>query len=332
MPNFPLLLTRRRQRRFASSRGMVLVLVLWISALLTLLAGSFSHSMRIESRLGQTITDNTRAQAIAEAGLHYLLLRLFAMNPLQPEAVLNIAGSGGDNPLGEFADQVLPLDGSPYPWRFEDVEMTLHVQDTSGLIDLNRASQPLMKGLFLSVGLSEEDAEILFQRIQDWRDPDEEPQFLGAEIDAYLAEGLPPPKNADFETLDELRLVLGMRPELLEQLRPALTVHSRQPGFNPLTAQAPVLRAIPNLSDPRLVDEYLALRQAARDAGLPLPGFPEAGPYAMNGVNGSYHLRVIATLEHGGQRQITTVAAGPNRAERFFTLFNYRTGGVESWR
>ncbi len=312
-------------------RGMVLVMVLWITALLTLLAGSFSYTMRVETRLAQTAADHARAQALAEAGLHYLLVRLFAMNPMQLETLLNIAGSGA-GPMSEFADQIIPLDGTPFSWTFEGVELELSVQDTSGLIDLNRASRPLMMGLLRSVGVSPEATEALLDKIEDWRDPDDLVRLQGAEAPEYAAAGLPPPKNGEFETVDELKQVMDMTPELFERLAPALTVHSRQPGFNPKTARPEVLRAIPDLTDLGRVDEYLALRQAARARGEPLPSFPEAGPYASSGINATYHLNVVVTLEQGGQRRISTVAAAGNRRDRLFQLFSYRVGGGSSWR
>jgi len=67
----------------------------------------------------------------------------------------------------------------------------------------------------------------LADAVVDWTDNDDTPRVGGAESAYYL--GLPYPyraKNDLFDTVEELRLVRGVTPEVLDKLRPYVTVHS----------------------------------------------------------------------------------------------------------
>jgi hypothetical protein len=56
-------------------------------------------------------------------------------------------------------------------------------------------------------------------------------------------------------------------------MAPSITVFSRSPGVNTQIASREVLLAIPGATT-EVVDDYIARREAARDAGQPLPLFP----------------------------------------------------------
>jgi len=56
--------------------------------------------------------------------------------------------------------------------------------------------------------------------------------------------------------MEELQLVLGMRPEIYRRLAPLITVYSRQAGVNPQVASREVLLAVPGLG-PETVDAIL---------------------------------------------------------------------------
>ena len=67
----------------------------------------------------------------------------------------------------------------------------------------------------------------LADAVVDWLDRDDTPRVGGAESPYYL--GLPYPyraKNDLFDSVEELRLVRGVTPEVLDKLRPYVTVHS----------------------------------------------------------------------------------------------------------
>ncbi|NJD62401.1 MAG: general secretion pathway protein GspK [Deltaproteobacteria bacterium] len=80
--------------------------------------------------------------------------------------------------------------------------------------------------------------------VVDWLDVDDTPRVGGAESAYYLS--LPYPyraKNDLFDTLDELRLVRGITPEIFEKLKPFVTIHSSG-AVNINTAPKEVLMAL----------------------------------------------------------------------------------------
>ena len=222
-------------------RGLALIAVLWGLVLLALIAASVTATSRTETRLAHNLVANAEAQALAEAGVHRAVLGLGAAAP----------------------EQQLRIDGTPYRLVFAGGEVVLTIRDEGGKIDLNRAPDALIKGLFTAVGLGPDASAALVDAIVDYRDANHARRLNGAEDSDYRAQGRPHgAKDAPFEAVDELLHVLGMTPELYEQVAPAFTVHSRRRRVDPTTAPELVLRALPGL-DPAELDQRLAVREEA---------------------------------------------------------------------
>ena len=99
----------------------------------------------------------------------------------------------------------------------------------------------------------------------------------GAKAPEYQAAGLTyGPADAPFETIADLRRVLGMTPALYAAVADNLTIFSRQAGVNPAAASRTVLLALPNAT-PDVVDAYIAQRNDALKNGQPVPAFPLPG-------------------------------------------------------
>jgi general secretion pathway protein K len=102
-------------------------------------------------------------------------------------------------------------------------------------------------------------ADELAQSIMDWRDADDLKRTRGAERDLYLKDNaMVLPANAQFREVDDLLDVRGMTPEILEKARPYLRTYGGGP-VNLNTAEEPVLRAIPGMTD-AVLTRILALR------------------------------------------------------------------------
>jgi general secretion pathway protein K len=158
------------------------------------------------------------------------------------------------------------IDGYPYPFSFDGVAMTVSIQDEDGKFDLNEADDDTLAPLFQSVGLDEKTANVISDRIVEWRtekDSEDEHTLNGGTDADYAAAGLSwRPRHDDFQTVDELRLVLGMTPALFERVRPSLTVYSRNDSPDPNLAPRSVLLAL-NPGDPGQVDKVMAERAGA---------------------------------------------------------------------
>lgn len=244
----------------APQTGLALVLVLWMLTLLTVIASSFVFSTREEIALTINMTAQVRAEALADAGIHKALYELIARPPGNP---LRWKGNGAS-----------------HLWQFQDGNVLITIRDEAAKIDINSASILLLKALFLHAGVAEQDADALVDASIDWRDPDSLRRLHGAEADDYLAAGRNyKPPNAPFQSIEELRLILGMSEEIYRRIAGLITVYSGQSGINAAIAPREVLLVLPG-SDPAQVDAFIAAREAAlASPGLPLPEFPPAQPF-----------------------------------------------------
>ena len=170
-----------------AARGIALIVVLWMLALLTIVIGTFAVLARTESLQARYLFDTVDARYAAEAGLHRAVVEL--RNPdLETRWV---------------------ADGRPYTFGFGNAEVEVRIIDETGLIDVNAAAQgnpELLLNLFTSIGLEERDAELMTAAIQDWIDADEQTRVDGAELDEYVQAGLPyGPSNAPLGSIDEIQ-------------------------------------------------------------------------------------------------------------------------------
>ena len=258
---------RRRPRATGiRTRGVALLMVVWLLALLTAVIGAFALAARTESLEGRVLSQGVVADEAARAGLEYAMTRVVELEPTR---------------------QWLP-DGRDYAWSFNGVDVTVNIVDESGKVDLNGADLDLMANLMMAVGERRDRARRLAAAIVDWRDPDSLSQIEGgAEDPDYESEGLPyGAKDAPFESIAELQQVQGMTPELFAKLEPSLTVYSGQARPNELYAGAPVLKAMG--LDPQRV---LAERRRPR-----LPG---ETPALVGAGTGTYSIESRARLRGG---------------------------------
>jgi general secretion pathway protein K len=285
--------------------GIALVLVLWSTTLLTVIAASFAFSMRTDTLLAQNLAATARAQALADAGVQRALYEMF-------------------KPISDL--QRWKGDGMPHQWEFGGAKLSIMLLDVSGKIDLNSASDDLLKGLLKSVGLNDEESNILLDAIVDWRDGDDLTRPKGAEVAEYKAAGLKyRPSNAPFETVNELQRVLGMTPDLYANLADALTVDSHKAGINAAIAPRKVLLALPG-ANVALVDAYLEARQEALEKNLPPPPFAPAAA-ALAGDDGSvYSVRAEATLPDGTVFIREAVVKIDQGTVRKFVYFSWKEG------
>ena len=260
-----------------AQRGVALVLVLWVSILLTVIASSFIVERRAETLIVRNSVSLARAAAAADAGVQRALLDAFR----------------SDN-----ATDLWRRDGQSHDWTFDGVPVRVEMRDESAKIDVNTASDPLLRGLLLSVGVPEEEATRILDAILDWRDPDTLKRANGAEEADYRAAGLTyRPANSPFLAIEEIQLVLGMRPDIYRRIAPMITVYSRQTGVNAAFATREVLLAIPGVT-PQIVDEYIQRRSEALAAGQPPPVFPQGLPFA-GGSAMITNVRAEARLDDG---------------------------------
>lgn len=261
-------------------RGAALLLVLWILALMTGLIAIFALSARTEGLQGRFLARSTAARYAAEAGLELAALHLQGADPNQ---------------------RWVP-DGRANRIDFDGYALEVRVLDESAKVDLNVAPNDLLVGLMMAVGTDFDRARQLAGSIADFRDPDNllNPEG-GAEDPQYAAADLPyGAKDRPFETVTELRQVLGMDEALYEKLLPHVTVYTGLARPNPTFAAMPVLKAL------GLPPDQVALIQSQRlepQAGQPPPDPALIGSLAAQGT-GTYSISSLATRKDGTRAQL----------------------------
>src|SRR5450631_1626202 len=270
----------RRSARYADRNhqcGIALILVLWLTVLLTVIGGSFAYGMRNEALAARNTLSLAQARALADGAVYRTVFEL-----MRPRGLADVWAT----------------DGIVHAWDEDGSRISVNALDESGKIDLNTAPDALIKGLLQTAGALDTDAAgQLVDVIDDWKDVDDLRRPNGAEAPDYQAAGLSyKPANAPFEAVAELQRVLGMTSAIYGRIADSLTVHSRMAGINPAFATRTVLLAVPGAT-PDIVDTYIAQRNDALAAKLPVPAFPLAGN--VGGALNLWRIRAEVTTSDG---------------------------------
>jgi len=268
----------RALRASASERGIALIAALWLTILLTVIASGFAFSMRSEALAARNALSVAQVRALADGAVERTAFELQRPRNLP---------------------DVWVADGQPRTWKEGETTITVAAVDESAKIDINAATEPLLRGLFVNVGgVDPATASALVDALLDWKDADDLRRPNGAEDAEYRAAGRKyRPANAPFETTGELQRILGMTPAIFARIGDAITVYSRQGGINPLTASRNVLLALPNAT-PEAVDAYLQQRADALAAKLKPPPFAAAQGFMTQALP-VWRIRAEAVLPDG---------------------------------
>ena len=224
-------------------RGIALISVLWITTLLAVIAASFTSSARTEGQLARNMVENAKAEALADGAVHRAVLGILDLEP----------------------ERAWRTDGTAYRIDYGEGAVVVRIFDEDAKVDLNGAPPELLAGLFRLLGLDEDQAATLADRIVDYRDEDDEPGPDGAEDPEYFAAGREDGALDRMLVVEaELMGVLGMSEPLYQRLRPFVTVYSGAEGIDPSRASPEVLRAVPGMTP-----EFVAAIRAAGPDGDP---------------------------------------------------------------
>lgn len=193
----------------SSKRGIALMVVLIAVFVLSMLAGAFAYSMRVEAKLAMNSNNQMDLEWLGRSGVEYcrwILAR--EMTAGCPYTALNQrwaqqgGGNACDTNLNDILDTV-QLGSGTFHWHMTDLESKVNV---------NTADTPLLQQALTTIGANASDIPTISDSIQDWIDADDNPRLNGAESDYY--QGLNPPysaKNGPIDDLSELLLIKGIR-------------------------------------------------------------------------------------------------------------------------
>ena len=292
------------------SRGVALLIVLFVIALVAVLIGGFVLIARTEQLEARHLEDGARARYAAEAGLSRAVYEL--MRPT--------------------IEARWVADGRPYELEFDETKVEVRVHDEGGKVDVNAADDKTLLAMFMLAGVEPERTTRLVDAIMDWRDPDDLTHPNGAEKADYEAAGLTyGPANMPFATIGEFQQVLGMDYELFRKLRPFITVYSRSARPNFGLAAAMLLQLVPGVT-PEQAAQLVEMRQRLAP-GDPAAGalvLPDGTPLVAGGGSGTYTVQSLATLGNGMRSGLTVVVRlGGAPGARAYTALEWRLGNYE---
>jgi len=188
--------------------------VLWITAALAILVMSLSETTRTDTQVVQLYKERVTARTVADGAIE-VGGRWLVFNGAQAQRPQTLSVSVGEH------------------------EVEVDVTPETGLIDLNHAGPALLQQMFVvSAGLSAREAGQLAERIVVWRDKGEV-----TEEAAWPAGADNPPRRGPFYTVQDLRQIPGVTPEIYDSVSRLLIAHwsAHRSVVNPLAASTDVL-------------------------------------------------------------------------------------------
>jgi general secretion pathway protein K len=305
--------TRAAFAGLGSRHGFIVVAALWLLAALAVLTSVASTYMARSAVALATLDAATQLEMLTTAGLE------LAAYELSAPATARRHTHGG------------------FSFRLANARVTVEYMSETARINLNMASRTMIAGLFAALGAQAEAASQYADRVVAWRAAPR-PNAQDDEDNLYRAAGLKYlPRRAPFNSVDELSLVHGLSPAIVERALPFVTVYSGVREINVIDAGPEVIAALPGMT-PAKLDAFLGQRES-----LP-PDNPEFVLGALGGrqvgatVAGSdaYRVRMRIILPDGRQSRpeavIMILGPGEKEAYRVFARryeIDPATGGAQ---
>lgn len=237
-------------------KGAILIVVLWMLVAFSMLALSFSASVRTEVNAARNTIDQKQSYYMSRAGIEYAVYKI-----LEAQSAFALTQQGAD--AGIPGRTVPPVFTGSLALELGEGGADIQVNDETGKLNLNLAPPFLIYNLLISIGVDQRDADVMTDSIEDWRDSDELYRPNGAESDHYQSLASPYfAKNGMFDVPEELLLVRGVTPEVFYGkkgitdtgermeyygLQKYFTTFTNIARINVNSAPIPVLAAIPGL-------------------------------------------------------------------------------------
>ncbi len=186
-------------------------MVLWVVAILSVVAFEFCFAMRTEVHITQNYKEDLQRYAMAEGGVQRAIAELiYKHDPTiqQMRRTLKV-----EETPPEQREWV--TDGRPYLIPFDQGPCDIRIMSEAGKVNINIVSESTLRKIIERLGIEGEAKDIVVDSILDWRDPDDFYRVNGAENDYY--QSLKEPynaKNSNLDSIEELLLVRGVTPDL----------------------------------------------------------------------------------------------------------------------
>lgn len=251
------------KRGLRRRHGSILILTLWVLVFLTVFAVNIGLRIRQRVTLISRIEDRSQLHRAVRAGVKKAVAVLRRDLSQHAQIYTSAGKAARHNNIFDFKDLTIGGRTVNVSYREGAAESGLQhfgIRDEERKININRANRIVLRNIItLAVGVDEDRAAVLAESIIEWREYGQT-QVEGFNSEGYYATLQHPYeiKDFDFEVMEELLLVRGFTPDILQDLRPFITLYGDgQVNIN--TASRTVLRAL-GLS-PEVADKLLFVRR-----------------------------------------------------------------------
>ena len=237
-------------------RGFALILTLIVTALMVAALVELIHQAYVDISLSRGYRDGQQASLLAESGA------IGAMKLLQ----LSIPVKKEYTSLTDAWAAPIKLDDETGTIEITVVEESGKI-NLNDLLFLNDGSETFTLKALKRLGKRLQIPDEVWSSLADWQDSDDQTRSNGAEMPYYKAQKPPyAARNGKLMTIAELSLVKGFTPEVIDRLKPFVTIHADQAGatvskVNINTASKEVLAALSELIDDGKAERILEERR-----------------------------------------------------------------------
>ncbi|NJM30851.1 MAG: hypothetical protein HC855_12795 [Rhizobiales bacterium] len=280
--------------------GIVLLIVLWTLAMMTLIVVAMSAYAQRGISLASVETDRLRSDWAVVSGVEAAKAYIVGLRP----------------------EERLVLDGRELTVDVgQGRRVRIVIKEGAGFVDINRVDARLLQGVLARAGLGEVEIGPLIQALGNLRLKAANP--AKTQQPAAGQEEKPEVPSAGLVSLMELLSLPGMDAAALKDAMPLLGLHSEDGKINPLSAPEEVLRAVPNMT----AEEIASIRAAKASGNAKAAIGAVVEKYADFLALNDAKIFVIDAVAEGGRglvagvRGQTTVILEPeSRPPKFRTL------------
>jgi general secretion pathway protein K len=192
----------------SSKRGIALIVVMMAVFVLSVLAGAFAYSMKVETKLALNSNNQADLEWIGRSGVEYA--RWILGQEKCPYDSLNQKWAGGPGAACETNGPLAEVTLTDF--HIGDGVFNLKITDLERKINVNTADEATLNQVMRIVRADANESGAIVDSILDWVDRDDNARVNGAESDYY--QGLTPPyvaKNGPIDDVSELLLIKGIR-------------------------------------------------------------------------------------------------------------------------
>ncbi|MGQ9509345.1 MAG: general secretion pathway protein GspK [Thermodesulfobacteriota bacterium] len=195
-----------------NSKGVALIIVIWVIAFLSILAVEFCFGTRTDLNMMKNLKEEIELYYSAQGGIQWAIAQLIYKHDQRikelRKAIL-IEEEGND------LKKEWMVDGRIYKIPLENGECEVKVMAEDGKININMVSETVLRKIIGNLGLEESLRDGIVDSILDWIDPDDFYRLNGAENDYYQSLKEPYPcKNSPLDFIEELLLIKGINKDL----------------------------------------------------------------------------------------------------------------------